>query len=304
MINWLHFYPLDNNKVGQKWAIAPLQIDESNCGYYSDRICDMNNHQKEFCVATFGYGKNWAEHNVCDRVTDRYTFHFIFDGKGTFNGQPIAQGDLFVVPPNEKYTIINDAKNPLTLGWIALAGKKLEDQVELFHFFDIPSRTYFLNIEGVRNIFLDTIYGEKSLEKMEHLLFARLFEVLSCCNIPYSPGSYNPKDTMDHYFSQIMSYIAQNFDKDISTDDIAEFIHVSPAYVYRICIQKSGKSPKDIIADHRLKSAKSILANSTIPIGEIAFLVGFSNANSFSRFFTQKCGMSAKEYRMRRTTKS
>lgn len=304
MINWLHFYPLDNHKPEQKWSLSPFKIDESNCGYYSDRICDMDNSKKDFCVATFGYGKNWAEHNVYNRITDRYTFHFIFDGKGTFNDRPIAQGDLFTVPPNEKYTIINDTKKPLTLGWIALAGKKLEEQVQLFHFSDMPSYTHFLNVEGVRNIFLDTVYGEKSFENMERLLFARLFEILSCCNIPYASLPYNPKNTTDHYFSQIMLFINTNFHKDISTDDIAEFVHISPAYVYRICVQKCGKSPKDIIADHRLKSAKSMLANSAIPIGEIAFLVGFANANSFSRFFSQKSGMSAKEYRIHRSTKS
>ena len=94
-----------------------------------------------------------------------------------------------------------------------------------------------------------------------------------------------------------MTFINTHYSENIGVADVAKHVHLSTPYLRRICIQKSGKSPQDLITQKRLNVAKSMLANSQVPIGDIALFVGFSGQTAFSKFFSRNCGMSAQSYR-------
>lgn len=297
MIVYLHHYPAPNHVLGHKWFHSPMPMDYSQCGYYSDRIFNMHGEAKRFYIATFGYNKSWNELNTYERVINRFTLHFVFAGKGLFNGKPVKAGNVFVAPQKEKHTIIQDSEEPMTYGWIALSGTELENQLSLLHLSEMPMITVFQNQDVIQKIFLDTVYGEHPNVDLESYLFSKFHEIMAYCN-PVLPQSQEQEDLRTNlYFSEILNYVETHYSKNITISDIAKHVHISPSYLHRICSQKANTTPLDLVSQKRLSVAKSMLANSEASVGEIALFVGFSNPNAFSKFFTKNCGLSAQAYR-------
>ena len=67
--------------------------------------------------------------------------------------------------------------------------------------------------------------------------------------------------------------------------------------VYRKVKKQTGLSPGRYILLYRLKIALYMLQESDYTIGEIAFQIGFSNQNNFSRAFKREFGSSPKHLR-------
>ena len=296
MIAYLHHFPQEN-LIGTQYLHTPMAIDHSGCGYYSDRIYNMHGETKRFYIATFGYEKGWREHNTYDREIDRYTIHFVFSGRGHFNGHPVSAGQMFIAPQMQKYTLIQDVLEPLVFGWIALSGTELENQLSLLHLTDMPEISTFQNKEWIQQLFIDTIYTPHDEADLEMFMFSAFYNVLALSHIINRPSQPHQSTRADQYFSEIMSYINTHYSENISVSDIAKHIHLSPAYLRRICIEKSGKTTQELISQKRINVARSMLANSNASVSEIAFFVGFSGQPSFSKFFTQKCGVSPQDYR-------
>ena len=99
MIFYLHQSPSKTGKeMENKRSLTPIPMDNEKCGFFGDRIYNAHNSTARFYVVTFGYSQAWTEANIYDRLIDRYTIHFVFKGKGFFNGQPISAGQMFFVP--------------------------------------------------------------------------------------------------------------------------------------------------------------------------------------------------------------
>lgn len=297
MITYLHQYPL-GEKIGIQYFHEPMKQDQSNCGCYSDRIYNMHGAGKRFYIATFGYEKGWRGHNTYDRVISRLTLHFVFGGRGTFNGKPIRAGHCFIAQPIKPHTIIQDPDNPLIFSWIALSGTELENQIGMLHLSELPEILPFQSADVVEQIFLDTIYKKHPKADLELLLFSAFYHVLAICGIlPNSQAPAVDATRSESYFSEILNDIDVHYAESITVRDIAARVHISEPHLRRICAIHANRSPQELIAQKRLQVAKSMLVNSTASIEEIAMFVGFSSHNAFSKFFSKNCGMSPAAYR-------
>ena len=85
-------------------------------------------------------------------------------------------------------------------------------------------------------------------------------------------------------------------DGDISVDKIADEMRISRVQLFRKVKAATGESPSVLIRQIRLKTAERLLVENVGNISEVAYLVGFSNPNSFSRAFKEHFGSSPKEY--------
>lgn len=82
-----------------------------------------------------------------------------------------------------------------------------------------------------------------------------------------------------------------------SLPDYAREVGVSFAHLNRICRAVAGRSPLRLIQDRRLVEAKRLLAYTAIPVGQIAYRLGFEDAAYFSRFFRMRTGSSPLHFR-------
>ena len=77
----------------------------------------------------------------------------------------------------------------------------------------------------------------------------------------------------------------------------AEQLAVTAEQLQRAVQAATGKTPKQLIDERRLLEAKRLLYWAQLPAKEIAWQLGFANAQYFSRFFKQHAGCSPLEFR-------
>lgn len=99
------------------------------------------------------------------------------------------------------------------------------------------------------------------------------------------------------------AYIEENYSRDISLNEIAEYVHLSPSYFSRLYKQVTKGNLVDFINSVRISHAKKLLVNSSHDIDYIAFAVGFNTHNYFTTVFRRFEGMTPSEYRLMKTRK-
>ena len=106
---------------------------------------------------------------------------------------------------------------------------------------------------------------------------------------------------------QILQYIQEHLEVDISMNDISQEFGISASTVTRRLKEKYNIGFKAYLNDCRIERAKQIMReNPEKMIKEIAALVGFNNTVSFNRLFKQHEGISPGQYmeNLRLTTRA
>ncbi|AXT52570.1 AraC family transcriptional regulator [Aquimarina sp. BL5] len=85
---------------------------------------------------------------------------------------------------------------------------------------------------------------------------------------------------------------------NLSLDELAKLCNLSLSSFKREFKKVFNDSPNNYITDQKLKRAKELLSITEMPVGEIAFGVGFNDPLYFTRIFKKKVGKSPTEYRL------
>lgn len=85
-------------------------------------------------------------------------------------------------------------------------------------------------------------------------------------------------------------------DGDISVDGIADQMRISRVQLFKKIKASTGKSPSQVIRQIRLETAERLLIENNTTVSEVAYKVGFSSPNNFSRSFKDYFGDTPKSY--------
>lgn len=96
---------------------------------------------------------------------------------------------------------------------------------------------------------------------------------------------------------KVCDYLDHNLSQDISLEQMANIINVSPFYLSKLFKEEKGITFINFISDKRLEKARDLLEHSDLSIKEITSEIGYNDQNYFSRIFKNKFGLSPKEYR-------
>ena len=94
-----------------------------------------------------------------------------------------------------------------------------------------------------------------------------------------------------------MAFVAANFTSDISLDDVADSVYLTPGYFSKLFMRISGKSFIRYLTEQRVEHARLLLATTDQSVTEIAFASGFGSFSAFSRAFRACCGVTPGEFR-------
>ena len=294
-IYYCHYHPIEAGKDVEYFSTTPIPYDYGKCGIFSDRIYHSRNQNARFYVVTFGYEKNYVGTNtVTNRIVDRYTIHFVFNGKGYINDKLVHAGQIFIVPPNEPYTIRQHPITPMNLGWIALSGKELELMTEILH---LPKQRIvgisLDKMETIESIFLDTVYGDHMDKDIPYFLFSQFFKVLSIADFPYS----NPSTIVSSYVNEAEKFINTHYMEFITVAEVAKVANISESHLRTLYAQELGISPQKSITNKRIAAAKALLEKQDLPIWEICEKTGYVNHSAVTKRFKIETGMTPLEYR-------
>ena len=94
-----------------------------------------------------------------------------------------------------------------------------------------------------------------------------------------------------------VAFLSENYDKDISLQEIANMISLSPHYFSRLFKAITDLNFVDYLTEIRIAQAKQLLRQTSMMISEVAEKVGYRDASYFSRVFLKTVGSSPREYR-------
>jgi len=105
------------------------------------------------------------------------------------------------------------------------------------------------------------------------------------------------KQSNDHTIvSQVMQFLLENIDKDISHDVIAAKYRIHPGYLSRLFKQDTGETLSEYLLRIKIEKAASLLKEGRYKIGDIAGMVGYSASSYFSIMFKKYTGFTPREY--------
>lgn len=105
------------------------------------------------------------------------------------------------------------------------------------------------------------------------------------------------KQLKEQLYSDILDYISWHAQTNLRVSEIASYFGYNEKYLATFFKKYSGITLKQHILQTKMELAKSALSESTDPISQIAFSLGFSDAHNFSNAFHKVTGLSPSEYR-------
>lgn len=95
----------------------------------------------------------------------------------------------------------------------------------------------------------------------------------------------------------IADYLSQNYEKNVSLDELSERFFLSKYYICKIFKEVTGYTVSEYINIHRIRRAKRYLEETDMGISEIAFALGYESLTYFEKKFKNYMTISPLKYR-------
>lgn len=255
----------------------------------------------------FGWEKCAPSHAYGPAARNHFLFHYILSGRGTLmsdnsGGQtvsyPLKAGDGFMIFPHQINTYVASHTEPWEYVWLEFDGLKAQEIVSLSGFtLDTPlyrpSRREFTKLMAEEMLYIANNAKMPPFHLIGHLyLFADL--LIRSCRLISAASTGRLKD---FYIQEALSFIEQNFQRDISVEDIAAFCNLNRSYFGKLFKSVLGRSPQEFLMTYRMSKAAQLLKLTRLSVGDIAQAVGYANQLHFSRAFKNIYGVPPREWR-------
>jgi Response regulator containing CheY-like receiver domain and AraC-type DNA-binding domain len=119
--------------------------------------------------------------------------------------------------------------------------------------------------------------------------------------VRYSLDSFEKElDELDRtgtVFERATRYIDRRVGEELSCAAIAEKVEVSPDHLSRLFKKETGLPLSEYVIRQHMRIARELLEKTSLPVGEIASRVGYTNFSHFSETFKRTEGVSPSQYR-------
>ena len=265
----------------------------------NENFVDLSLYQygMEQCPPAYSFGPATRNH---------YLFHYVLSGtgrliannsKGISHEYQIRSGEGFMIFPRQINTYIADPKLPWEYIWIEFDGMRAREIIETAGLSpDHP--VYHASYKDLReNMKDEMIYIAEHHDATPFHLMGHLYLFIDYLSRSSSSQMTTSGRVRDFYIKEALNYIEQNFQNDISVENIASFCGLNRTYFGRIFKETVGKSPQQFLLSYRMAKAAELLKLTELSISDIGNAVGYPNQLHFSRAFKNVYGVSPREWR-------
>jgi hypothetical protein len=219
----------------------------------------------------------------------------------------VSADSYFVLPPDKPHEYGADQSDPWTIYWVHYRGTMAQEllpptkgpvAVQIGQFSRIAERLKLFE-EIMRS--LERGYSHESLIYgcVTLLYFLSTLRLVDSYRVVLMMGRDDIGPVGEEMVRAAMRYMSENFEREISLADLAEYVGVTPTYLshrFKIC---TGNSPMKYLRQLRVGHACHLLDFTTLRINQICHKVGITDPYYFSRLFSATMGLSPIEYRRR-----
>ena len=265
----------------------------------NENFVDLSLYQygMEQCPPAYSFGPATRNH---------YLFHYVLSGtgrlmandsRGISHEYQIRSGEGFMIFPRQINTYIADPKLPWEYIWIEFDGMRAREIIETAGLSpDHP--VYHAACKDLReNMKDEMLYIAEHHDAPPFHLMGHLYLFIDYLSRSSSSQIATSGRVRDFYIKEALNYIEQNFQNDISVENIASFCGLNRTYFGRIFKETVGKSPQQFLLSYRMAKAAELLKLTELSISDIGNEVGYPNQLHFSRAFKNVYGVSPREWR-------
>jgi AraC-like DNA-binding protein len=97
--------------------------------------------------------------------------------------------------------------------------------------------------------------------------------------------------------AEVFDVIEQRFAEPLSLRGVARSVGITPGYLTTLVRRRTGRTVGDWITERRMVRARQLLADTDLPVNDIARLVGLSDPGYFARVFRRNNGVTPRAWR-------
>lgn len=268
--------------------ISSSAIIESNCRDFSDSLI-IN------CV---GY-ENRSDKFDSYMPNGRKDNYFIFMQEGVITvytednrkfDLKKGQGIFFEADKHYRY---KSTKSPVMYYYAHFTGRNASEELKRFDF----SHEFVVNIgdnpfiiQCFHKMFDEFITRQPDFSYNSSLYLLQIFvEIKRCC--------LKKIDNTEIRFKKSLKYINENFNRDISVENLAKIEKTCVSRYRDVFLKQIGISPKQYIIQQRITHACNLLSTSKQSVEEIAANCGYPDVRYFYRVFKGIVGITPNNYR-------
>ena len=106
---------------------------------------------------------------------------------------------------------------------------------------------------------------------------------------PVPPQPQNASEASS--FMQIIKYLNENYEKDVSLKKLSELFHLNSSYVSFLIKNETGLTYSQYLTELRIGKAKELLSHTDLSLAEISEAVGFNDYFYFIKKFKKVVGV-------------
>ncbi|MBQ2968634.1 MAG: helix-turn-helix transcriptional regulator [Clostridia bacterium] len=244
------------------------------------------------------FAMHWHEH---------FEIEFIIGGlgKGKINGVEynLTPGDIYILSTTDFHDLYNK-ENPLTLYTLNFEQNALEYELSE-KILSNKSGNLFFHLESseyqwMKTIF-DMIYQELTVETeirkkcAQNLLNAVVYFLLQHTKL--SDENVNTEKT---HISLAIAYLELNFRKEITLDEVADYVGLNKNYLCSLFHKETGKKMVRYLNDLRLHYSRKLLRSTYLSVSEVSSHCGFKTLSTYLHEFKSKYNETPQQYRTRK----
>ena len=266
----------------------------------SENFIDLGMYQ-------YGYEQCEPGHSFGPAARNHYLFHYVLSGTGTLMADnakgetqtySIKSGQGFLIFPGQITTYYADLRLPWDYVWIEFDGLRVKEALELTEL-SMNSPVYRSHSKDLREQLVNEMMyivhhaKESPFHLIGHLylFFDYLMQSSKSTKLVHS------SKMSDFYIKEAIHFIEQNFQNNITVEEIASVCGINRSYFGKIFRKSIGRSPQEFLMNYRMVKATELLKLTSLSIAEIGSAVGYENQLHFSRAFKTVYGISPRQWR-------
>lgn len=267
-----------------------------------------NEHFVDLGLYQYGWEQCEPSHSYGPAARNHYLFHYVISGTGTLMSEDssgntqiysIKSGQGFMIFPQQITTYIADKNLPWEYAWIEFDGLRVKEALEIAGLNKNSPVYKSKNKELSISLMNELLYIAQNSDESPFHLIGHLYLCLDYLIRSSNSGRLFQGGRMrDFYIKESLSFIEQNFQNNISVEDIANFCGLNRSYFGKIFKDTVGKSPQEFLLNYRMVKATELLKLTQLSIGDISNAVGYSNQLHFSRAFKNIYQLSPRDWRL------